>query len=194
LAPLLARAAELEAQDRAGARPVPAGAQAASASAPSALASAPQAAGPSRGPAEEAVPEGLQAVRAPMAGRLVELSVAVGDAVRAGQTVAVLEAMKMEHTVQTVAAGRVVALRARAGDQVREAQPLVVIEAVGVDQAGEAAERAGDPRAIRPDLQRLIERHALTLDAARPEAVARRHAKGLRTARENIADLCDPDS
>src|SRR5690606_5480994 len=39
-----------------------------------------------------------------------------------------------------------------------------------------------------------IERHALTLDAARPEAVARRHAKGLRTARENIADLCDPDS
>ena len=194
LAPLLARAAELEAQDRAGARPVPAGAQAASASAPSALASAPQAAGPSRGPAEEAVPEGLQAVRAPMAGRLVELSVAVGDTVRAGQTVAVLEAMKMEHTVQTVAAGRVVALRAQAGDQVLEAQPLVVIEAAGVDQAGEAAERAGDPRAIRPDLQRLIERHALTLDAARPEAVARRHAKGLRTARENIADLCDPDS
>ncbi|TXL65334.1 carboxyl transferase domain-containing protein [Zeimonas arvi] len=187
LAPLLARAAELEAQDRAGA-------QAAAASASSAHANALQAAGPSRGPAEEAVPEGLHAVRAPMAGRLVDLAVAVGGTVRAGQTVAVLEAMKMEHTVQTGATGRVVALRAQAGDQVLEAQPLAVIEAAGVDQAGEAAGHAGDPRAIRPDLQRLIERHALTLDAARPEAVARRHAKGLRTARENIADLCDPGS
>ena len=36
----------------------------------------------------------------------------------------------------------------------------------------------------RPDLQRVIDRHALTLDTARPEAVAKRHALGLRTARE----------
>ena len=43
----------------------------------------------------------------------------------------------------------------------------------------------------RPDLQRVIDRHALTLDATRPEAVAKRHALGRRTARENIADLCD---
>src|SRR5690606_34401140 len=50
------------------------------------------------------------------------------------------------------------------------------------------------PRAIRPDLQRVIERHARTLDEARPEAIARRHARGLRTARENIADLCDEGS
>lgn len=35
---------------------------------------------------------------------------------------------------------------------------------------------------------------AFTHDAARPEAVAKRHALGLRTARENIADLCDPES
>jgi acetyl-CoA carboxylase carboxyltransferase component len=34
----------------------------------------------------------------------------------------------------------------------------------------------------------------LVADAARPEAVARRHALGLRTARENVADLCDPGS
>jgi acetyl-CoA carboxylase carboxyltransferase component len=46
----------------------------------------------------------------------------------------------------------------------------------------------------RPDLQRVIDRHALTLDAARPQAVDKRHALGLRTARENIADLCDPGS
>ena len=40
----------------------------------------------------------------------------------------------------------------------------------------------------------MFDRHALTLDAARPEAIAKRHALGLRTARENVADLVDPGS
>ena len=48
--------------------------------------------------------------------------------------------------------------------------------------------------ALRADLQRAIDRHAFTLDASRPQAVARRHALGQRTARENIADLCDAGS
>jgi acetyl-CoA carboxylase carboxyltransferase component len=47
---------------------------------------------------------------------------------------------------------------------------------------------------VRPDLLRLQQRQALTLDASRPEAMAKRHALGLRSARENIADLCDPGS
>jgi acetyl-CoA carboxylase carboxyltransferase component len=46
----------------------------------------------------------------------------------------------------------------------------------------------------RPDLTELRERRALTEDAARPEAVARRHAAGGRTARENLTDLVDPGS
>jgi acetyl-CoA carboxylase carboxyltransferase component len=40
----------------------------------------------------------------------------------------------------------------------------------------------------------VIDRHAFTLDASRPAAVAKRHALGLRTARENLADLCDEGS
>ncbi len=47
---------------------------------------------------------------------------------------------------------------------------------------------------IRPDLAELRQRRALTEDAARPDAVDKRHKLGLRTARENIADLCDPGS
>jgi len=43
-------------------------------------------------------------------------------------------------------------------------------------------------------LQRLVDRHAATLDAARPDAMRRRHALGLRSARENIDDLCDEGS
>ncbi len=46
----------------------------------------------------------------------------------------------------------------------------------------------------RPDLREALERRARTRDEARPKAVERRHAAGRRTARENIADLLDPDS
>ncbi|WP_319429967.1 acyl-CoA carboxylase subunit beta [Mycobacterium sp. RTGN5] len=46
----------------------------------------------------------------------------------------------------------------------------------------------------RPDLAELLRRRALTEDAARPDAVERRHAAGGRTARENITDLVDADS
>ncbi len=46
----------------------------------------------------------------------------------------------------------------------------------------------------RPELQALRARLARTLDEQRVEARERRHARGYRTARENLADLADPDS
>jgi acetyl-CoA carboxylase carboxyltransferase component len=46
----------------------------------------------------------------------------------------------------------------------------------------------------REDLAEVLERRALTEDEARPDAVEKRHAAGGRTARENVADLVDPDS
>jgi acetyl-CoA carboxylase carboxyltransferase component len=56
--------------------------------------------------------------------------------------------------------------------------------------AGEEAKPGGE----RDDLRELRERRALAEDAARPEAVRRRHEAGGRTARENVADLVDPGS
>jgi acetyl-CoA carboxylase carboxyltransferase component len=47
---------------------------------------------------------------------------------------------------------------------------------------------------LRDDHAELIRRRALTEDAARPDAIERRHATKGRTARENVADLIDPDS
>lgn len=55
-------------------------------------------------------------------------------------------------------------------------------------------EREADRAAERADLAELRSRRALTEDAARPEAVAKRRAAGGRTARENLADLVDPGS
>ncbi|MFN4119973.1 carboxyl transferase domain-containing protein [Acidovorax sp.] len=138
-------------------------------------------------------PEG--AVLAPMPARLVQLSVAEGDVVAAGAELAVLESMKMEHVLLAPHAGRVGALLAVAGGYVAQGQPLLVLDAVDdaadVEVQGSAAH---DPDHIRADLQRVIDRHAFTLDAARRDAMAKRHAQGGRSARENIADLCDDGS
>jgi len=54
--------------------------------------------------------------------------------------------------------------------------------------------REGEATGPRADLIEVAERHALTLDAARPDAVQRRRRTGQRTARENLDDLCDADS
>src|SRR4029450_7730236 len=79
-------------------------------------------------------------------------------------------------------------------DTVAEGQPLVSIEP-GAQALADAQEIAhSDLDHVRDDLEEALGRRALTRDAARPDAVARRRATGQRTARENIADLCDPDS
>ena len=137
---------------------------------------------------------GLIALPTPMACKLVELSVAEGDLVAAGQPVAVLEAMKMEHLLHAPVAARISDVRASVGDYLAEAHVLLVLEPVDAGAESLAAEDSAATDAIRPDLQRLLDRLAFTADASRPEAVARRHAAGGRTARENLADLCDPGS
>jgi len=135
-------------------------------------------------------------IAAPMPARLVQVSVAEGEVVAAGGELAVLEAMKMEHVLHAPHAGRVRRLLAVPGAYLAQGQPLLVLDPVeeGAAAQGLHPGPAHDPGAIRPDLQRVIDRHAFTLDAARPEAIAKRHAQGGRTARENIADLCDEGS
>ena len=67
---------------------------------------------------------GAVEVVAPMPGTVLAVHVAVGDAVEAGQPVAILEAMKMEHVVAAPAAGTVVELSVAPGDQVARGQSL----------------------------------------------------------------------
>ncbi|QFZ83103.1 carbamoyl-phosphate synthase large subunit [Variovorax paradoxus] len=139
---------------------------------------------------EEGEDDGLT-VKAPMPAKLVQFEVAVGDVLPAGAQLGVLEAMKMEHLLHAPAAGRVLALLAAPGDYLVEGQSLVRLEAVDAQGVEAQARIAHDLDAIRPDLQKVIDRHAPTLDANRKAAVDKRHAQGGRTARENIADLCD---
>ncbi len=68
------------------------------------------------------------AVAAPMPGKVLEIRVAVGDRVEAGQVVAVLEAMKMENHLSAAEDGEVTEVRVAVGDQVEKDVLLMVIE------------------------------------------------------------------
>ncbi|GAA2595270.1 pyruvate carboxylase [Actinomadura fulvescens] len=143
------------------------------------------------GPAAPAEP-GTVPVVAPLQGTVVSVEVAEGEPVRAGAPVVILEAMKMEHVVRAAASGLVRALAVAPGQTVTDGAPLLFVEPAetGGDHADDEAEIDLDE--IRADLAEVRRRHEIGLDASRPEAVARRHARGHRTARENIEDLCDP--
>lgn len=142
----------------------------------------------------EPLDEGQIASHAPLSGRIVEVSVAVNESVRQGQPIAVIEAMKMEHSIVADCNGRVLEIRVTKGEQTAEGDVLVVLEPEG-SSAGAASETlAVDLDVVRPDLQAVLDRHAFLYDAARPDAVAKRRSRGQRTARENLADLCDDDT
>jgi acetyl/propionyl-CoA carboxylase alpha subunit len=133
-------------------------------------------------------------VTAALQGTVVSVDVAVGDLVHQGQQIAVLEAMKMEHIVKADRSGMVRSVNVTKGDVVFAGHPLIFVEEADVAGAASEAEEQPDLDHIRPDLAEVIERHAMGMDERRPEAVERRRKTGQRTARENIADLCDAGS
>ncbi len=140
------------------------------------------------------------AIDAGAAGTVASVGVAVGDTVQPGDVLAVVDA-RPAPVAPTPDAG---------------ATPARVAEPVGGPAAGalgpyggpgpdgepgpdgapgqEGEVNAGAGASLRADLAEVVERHAVGLDAARPDAVARRHGRGHRTARENVADLLDPGS
>jgi acetyl/propionyl-CoA carboxylase alpha subunit/acetyl-CoA carboxylase carboxyltransferase component len=139
-------------------------------------------------------PEGSTPLRAPLQGAIVSLSVEPGAAVREGQPVAIMESMKMEHVIAAHVSGYVREFTVVAGDTIFEDHPLAFIEPADIGAAGAGEAEDIDLDHIRPDLRLILDRHAKTLDAARPDAVARRRKTGQRTARENVDDLLDPGS
>jgi acetyl-CoA carboxylase carboxyltransferase component len=133
-------------------------------------------------------------VSSPILGTVFKISVKPGDTVRANREIVILESMKMEHPVEAGVEGTISAVLVKEGDTITAGQVLIHItpgaftdttatEASTITTAGE-----------RADLARYRTRRHLTTDEARPEAVARRSARGQRTARANIADLVDEGS
>ncbi len=146
-------------------------------------------------------------IASPLQSRIVQWLVKAGDPVAAGDLLVVLESMKMEHALHAPKPGRVAELFAAQGEVVEQGQVLLRIDPMAASDDGipattsptlsaDSGPAPADNAAarVRPDLQRVLDRHALTADASRPVAIDKRHALGLRSARENLAQLCDPGS
>lgn len=141
-----------------------------------------------------AAPENTVAVVTPMPGLVVNVIASAGDTVERGAELAIVEAMKSELVIRADIAGIVRALPARQGDVLRLGDPVAFVEPSGSIHSEAGVAEAYDLDAIRPDLAEVLQRKHELSDEARPDAVARRHAAGNRTARENIDDLCDTGS
>jgi acetyl-CoA carboxylase carboxyltransferase component len=158
-------------------------------------------------------------VVSPLTGTVARVDVAVGTAVDAATPVLIVESMKMEYAIEAGAAGTVTDVRVAAGDAVQPGDVLAVVATSDAAAAAAVTDGAavsggeeappGAPAAaevsptggaagggdlVRADLAEVVERHAVGLDAARADVVERRHARGHRTARENVADLVDDGS
>jgi acetyl-CoA carboxylase carboxyltransferase component len=131
-------------------------------------------------------------LHAPVQGTVVAIEVEPGQAVAPGQVLVLIESMKMELPIEAPSAGTVRSVHVAVGDVVAEATPLLTL-AAGAGPASQAA-AAPAPTGPRADLVALRARLALTQDAARPEAMARRRAAGGRSARDNVADVLDAGS
>ena len=139
----------------------------------------------------DVAPAGQAAVLAPMQGTVVSIEATPGQDVLADTLLLVMEAMKMEHEIRAPVSGTLRQFTVAAGDTVWEGHALAFVEEKEVALDDEGAAEEVDLAHVRADLAEVHDRHAVTLDAARPDAVAKRRRTEQRTARENIDDLCD---
>ncbi len=131
---------EVDVEELNGARPAASAPIAAAAPAPMAAAPVPAAApatptpaaaAPAPAPAPVAsanIPEGGTKINAPMPGTILDIKVNVGDTVKAGQVLLILEAMKMENEIMSPVAGKIAAVPTSKGSSVNSGEILVVIE------------------------------------------------------------------
>ncbi len=142
-------------------------------------------------------------------GTIVSVLVEPGERVRSGSVVALVESMKMHHEVVATSDGTVTAILApegstvNVGDRVVDLDPSPATDTGGAHlppPSGQPTDRpaadadAGEAAHERADLAEVRQRHQAGLDPARATAVEKRHGRGKRTARENLAQLVDPDS
>ncbi len=139
----------------------------------------------------------MHTINAPLAAAVVSVDVSQGQTVSEGQLIATLESMKMQTAILAPTAGIISALTVALGETVQAGQRLATLTA-GAGQETLAQTPAEildtvDVNAKSP-LAHIYQQHSNTLDHHRQEAVAKRHSKGYRSARENLQDLCDENS
>jgi acetyl-CoA carboxylase carboxyltransferase component len=133
-------------------------------------------------------------VTAELQGTIVAVFVDVGTSVGAGDVLALVESMKMHHELVAPVSGVVGSLAVGQGETIAIGQEFArIAEGAGpLDAHPTPGAVAASPVGLeRDDLREVLDRHAVGLDAQRPQAVERRRSRGHRTTRENIGDLVD---
>ncbi|MBX2874971.1 MAG: biotin/lipoyl-binding protein [Saprospiraceae bacterium] len=130
-------------------------------------------------------------ILSPMPGVVIEIQASAQMAIHKGQSLFVVEAMKMENTILSKVDGVVQEILVKQGEVVRKGQVLLTYQKSAPQAATSVQNDKEDIDSIRPDLQALRDRRHFLSDEARPDAVAKRVAKGQMTARQNLSLLCD---
>jgi acetyl/propionyl-CoA carboxylase alpha subunit len=131
-------------------------------------------------------------IAAPAGGTIVSIDVAVDDEVGSARPIAVMEVMGLRHVIKTDRSGIVQTVCIAAGDLINRGDPVILLQEADVAENAVEASEAIDPDYIRGDLAEVHERRSYIYDSFRPEKVEKRHAKGQRSAREDIDQLLDP--
>lgn len=134
------------------------------------------------------------AITAPLQGTIIEIQVSPGDEVHIGQELVVMDAMKMEHVITATASGTVLSVHANPQEAVFEDHLIISIKPGEVSARATNTDDNIDLDFIRPDLQEANTRHSYGLDENRETAVTKRRKTHHRTVRENIQDICDPET
>jgi len=82
---------------------------------------------PGEGEIKKSASAGVHKITAPLPGTILKINVSVGDTVTVGQTLMIMEAMKMENQINASKAGQVTAIKTNVGDSVLQDDVLVEI-------------------------------------------------------------------
>jgi len=140
------------------------------------------------------VKQKLLQITAPSAAAVVGVDACPGQQLQKGQPLMTLESMKMQSVVVAPADMQVELIAVAAGDTVQAEQLLCKARALESETGTQVEATIASSQSSASMLQALQQQLAYSSDALRSDAVARRHAKGYRTARENLDNLCDKDS
>ena len=137
----------------------------------------------------------IYTINAPLSGTVESLKSKSGAEVTTGEPVIVLESMKVHVQVKSDVNGMINELFVNEGDTVERGEPLFKIKESGSSIDTELKQNSiPNHKSEHSLIAQFHQRQAMALDSHRQTAQQKRHAKGYRTARENLGDLCDIDS
>ena len=132
-------------------------------------------------------------IASPMAAVLVSVDVIAGQSVDKNHIIAVIESMKMQTAITASVAGLITDIKVSAGQTIQEGQLICkVVESSQSSNVLDTQEPISD--SVENALDQLNQQLAASLDSGRKKSIDKRHAKGYRTARENLRQLCDEGS